>query len=71
MNKQYEDMTRMVKEFAGTLESTRREEWYATDRDVWLTLAERFVRWRFHEDIEREKRRQTYLALKKEFEGEV
>ena len=61
---------RMFAEFTRTLDAARIEEWHASDRDMWLYLSERFIQWKYHEDIERANRHALYLKLRQEFETE-
>lgn len=62
------EMQKMFEEFAMTLQDEFEEDWYATDREVWSSMIERFMSWKFAEEIAREQRYEQYLKLKQEFD---
>jgi hypothetical protein len=57
-----------IQEFLGTLNDDK-DSTYISDRGMAEELFPIFINWLFKADIEKEARRQQYLALKAEFEG--
>lgn len=63
------EMQEMLDEFVSSLQNEYEEDWYATDREIGKEMVERFMRWKFADEMAQEERYKQYLELKREFES--